>query len=759
MLVAVRIRPLSESEILAGKQKCCEVLHSKAVAITKSAVGGAYLRSQQGTVNEYMFDAAYDSDATQADVYQGTAKKFINDVLDGFPVTVFAYGATGAGKTHTMMGSTRIIGTKLDGSDANEVSGIVPQSLVDVFRGIAQRRERAYEQTETWTVKVGYLEVYNEQIRDLLEPTGKNLKINEDPAKGIVVVQGLTEKLVEDAASVLDLLMLGNTNRKTEATQANQVSSRSHAVLQVRVTCKRLDSFGNDTCTEGKLSLIDLAGSERASATNNTGALLRQGANINKSLLSLANCINALSANARGQKQTNVKYRDSKLTHLLKSSLEGKARCVMIANINPSHLTYDDSHNTLKYANRAKNIKMAASKSVETKEASWPQREARLLAENEHLRETNTALNDEITALRKRMQVKEDAQNSPEQTPRKKRRMSPDQGSPQPRKVSPPNPTNAKANAELEELREELASAQRSQQIVVSQLAAQGTELEATRAAWDGTRSDLQAVTVELEETKKELEDALNLLEESMEKDMLLAEEGGEGSDVKHELAEAKSQLSQARRQLSEVQERSSGPSEEMSESNNAKVQQLEVRVKELNEGREVMLCLIDNLKERQANAEECANVESQHADECMERVNALESENLLLKKEIKKLMAGVSRRSSENKRRSSSEGGVYGNFQVAKSENANPNAQHIELNLPSEDEDGDDYMAANSQSKAKEIKRARSRRSSMIPRPVKKSATRPKSTRAARESMARDPLQEPPKARRSARLSSSCIR
>jgi len=128
------------------------------------------------------------------------------------------------------------------------------------------------------------------------------------------------------------------------------------------------------------LNLIDLAGSERASATNNRGARLHEGANINKSLLALANCINALAGNTASGKKSNVKYRDSKLTHLLKSSLEGNCNLIMIANINPSHLTYEDSHNTLKYSNRAKNIKVNPSVVLEhTKESNWMDREVKII--------------------------------------------------------------------------------------------------------------------------------------------------------------------------------------------------------------------------------------------------------------------------------------------------------------------------------------------------------------------------------------------
>jgi kinesin family protein 18/19 len=224
--------------------------------------------------------------------------------------------------------------------------------------------------------------------------------VREDQERGIVVVAGVAERPATSADEVLAFLSEGNANRKTEATMANQVSSRSHAVLQVTLRHSRKSSSGRQVHVESKLSLIDLAGSERASATNNRGARLQEGANINKSLLALANCINALAASTTSGKKQNVKYRDSKLTHLLKSSLEGHCNLIMIANINPSHFTYEDSHNTLKYANRAKNIKVNPTAVEVTREGNWMEREETLRKENAYLRAKVAALEKEVRILK-----------------------------------------------------------------------------------------------------------------------------------------------------------------------------------------------------------------------------------------------------------------------------------------------------------------------------------------------------------------------
>jgi kinesin family protein 18/19 len=177
-------------------------------------------------------------------------------------------------------------------------------------------------------------------------------------------VSGLSEIEVDTPEEILDLLIFGNRNRTQEATGANETSSRSHAVLQIICEHKDKDAGVTAELRTGKLSLIDLAGSERASKTNNRGIRMVEGANINRSLLALGNCINALHENNSKNKADYIPFRDSKLTRLLKDSLGGNCRTVMIANVGPSNLCYEDTHNTLKYANRAKNIKTTVVRNV-----------------------------------------------------------------------------------------------------------------------------------------------------------------------------------------------------------------------------------------------------------------------------------------------------------------------------------------------------------------------------------------------------------
>ncbi|KAL0490025.1 hypothetical protein AKO1_009435 [Acrasis kona] len=222
--------------------------------------------------------------------------------------------------------------------------GIMFLTLNDLFEKVAAHNA----DNKVCTVTLSYIEVYNEAIRDLLNPTSEYLELRED-LKGIKIV-GVTEIQATGANQVMNLLRKGNKNRSQEPTTMNEESSRSHAVLQVVIEQKDKTPNTKEMIKIGKLSLIDLAGSERASVSNNRGQRLLEGANINRSLLALGNCINALGE--KGNKGAYVPYRDSKLTRLLKDSLGGNCRTVMIANVGPAHFCVEDTTNTLKYAVR-----------------------------------------------------------------------------------------------------------------------------------------------------------------------------------------------------------------------------------------------------------------------------------------------------------------------------------------------------------------------------------------------------------------------
>ncbi|CAG8187756.1 unnamed protein product [Penicillium olsonii] len=294
----------------------------------------------------FAFDRIFDQNASQGEVYESTTRSLLDNVLDGYNATVFAYGATGCGKTHTITGTA-------------QQPGIIFLTMQELFERIDERSgEKSTE------VTLSYLEIYNETIRDLLVPSGSSgkggLMLREDSQQSVSVA-GLSSHHPHNVAQVMDMIMQGNERRTMSPTEANATSSRSHAVLQINIAQKDRNADVNEPHTMATFSIIDLAGSERASATNNRGARLFEGANINKSLLSLGSCINAL---CDPRKRNHIPYRNSKLTRLLKFALGGNCKTVMIVCVSPSSQHFDETQNTLRYANRAKNIQTKVTRNV-----------------------------------------------------------------------------------------------------------------------------------------------------------------------------------------------------------------------------------------------------------------------------------------------------------------------------------------------------------------------------------------------------------
>lgn len=348
IIVVVRKRPLSNRELEFNSYSTIRILNRKIVILLDPYEynGHSEIFKNRNKEQHYTFDYAYDEDSSQEDIYKSSVCHIIDNIIDGYNCTIFAYGATGAGKTYSMFGT-------------DSSPGIIPQSLSNLFNEIERLEDKEI------LIKIWYLEIYNEVLRDLIKPNNEDqLDIREDPTRGSIV-NGITEVIVSKTNEILSIIKKANKNRTTESTNANEASSRSHAVLQVSVEIKDKSNSGIQLETRySKFSLIDLAGSERASATQNKGIRLIEGANINRSLLTLGNCITALSDAAEKGVRPHVPYRDSKLTRILKDSLGGNSKTVMIANISPSVISFDDTYNTLKYANRAKHIKTQISKNV-----------------------------------------------------------------------------------------------------------------------------------------------------------------------------------------------------------------------------------------------------------------------------------------------------------------------------------------------------------------------------------------------------------
>ncbi|KAJ0048659.1 hypothetical protein Pint_16387 [Pistacia integerrima] len=339
ILVFVRLRPMSKKEKEAGSRCCVRIVNKKEVYLTEFANENDYLRLKRLRGRHFTFDASFSDSTSQQEVYSTTTAELVEAVLQGRNGSVFCYGATGAGKTYTMLGTM-------------ENPGVMVLAIKDLFTKIRQRSCDGNH-----VVHLSYLEVYNETVRDLLAP-GRPLVLRED--KQGIVAAGLTQYRAYSTDEVMALLQRGNQNRTTEPTRANETSSRSHAILQVVVEYRVKDASMNIVNRVGKLSLIDLAGSERALATDQRTVRSIEGANINRSLLALSSCINAL---VEGKK--HIPYRNSKLTQLLKDSLGGACNTAMIANISPCNLSFGETQNTLHWADRAKEIRTKATEANE----------------------------------------------------------------------------------------------------------------------------------------------------------------------------------------------------------------------------------------------------------------------------------------------------------------------------------------------------------------------------------------------------------
>ena len=295
-------------------------------------------------LHRFTFDSIFDMDSLQEDVYNITAKQAIQSVLEGYNSTIFCYGQTGTGKTYTMEGFTY--------ESKNPNRGIIQRTIQDIFNYI----EMTSNENTKFIIRASFLQIYNENISDLLKPDKKNLQIREDKKKGIYV-DLLSEWAVRTPVDLYALLKKGGNLRATSSTYMNDVSSRSHAVFVITVEQMTTElNQGNKTQIKvGKLNLVDLAGSERIRITGTTGQQLEESKKINKSLSCLGNVINALTD--KKNKNNYIPYRDSKLTRLLQDSLGGNCKTTMIAMISPSQDAFSESLSTLYFAQRAKKIK------------------------------------------------------------------------------------------------------------------------------------------------------------------------------------------------------------------------------------------------------------------------------------------------------------------------------------------------------------------------------------------------------------------
>ncbi|XP_038596513.1 kinesin-like protein KIF3A isoform X1 [Tachyglossus aculeatus] len=503
--VVVRCRPFNERE----KAMCYKL------SVSVDEMRGTITVHKTDSANEppktFTFDTVFGPESKQLDVYNLTARPIIDSVLEGYNGTIFAYGQTGTGKTFTMEGVRAV----------PELRGIIPNSFAHIFGHIAKA-----EGDTRFLVRVSYLEIYNEEVRDLLgKDQTQRLEVKERPDVG-VYIKDLSAYVVNNADDMDRIMTLGHKNRSVGATNMNEHSSRSHAIFTITIECSEKGVDGNMHVRMGKLHLVDLAGSERQAKTGATGQRLKEATKINLSLSTLGNVISALVDG----KSTHVPYRNSKLTRLLQDSLGGNSKTMMCANIGPADYNYDETISTLRYANRAKNIKNKARINEDPKDALLRQFQKEIEELKKKLEEGEEISGSDISGSDEEDEEGEVGEDGEKRKKRRgKKKVSPDKMVEMQAKIDEERKAletkldmeeeeRNKARAELERREKDLLKAQQEHQSLLEKLSALekkvivgGVDLLAKAEEQEKL---LEESNMELEERRKRAEQLRRELEE-----------------------------------------------------------------------------------------------------------------------------------------------------------------------------------------------------------------------------------------------------
>ncbi|KFO75556.1 Kinesin heavy chain isoform 5C, partial [Cuculus canorus] len=528
--VMCRFRPLNEAEILRGDKFIPKFKGEETVVI--------------GQGKPYVFDRVLPPNTTQEQVYNACAKQIVKDVLEGYNGTIFAYGQTSSGKTHTMEGKLH----------DPQLMGIIPRIAHDIFDHIYSMDENL-----EFHIKVSYFEIYLDKIRDLLDVSKTNLAVHEDKNR-VPYVKGCTERFVSSPEEVLDVIDEGKANRHVAVTNMNEHSSRSHSIFLINIKQENVET---EKKLSGKLYLVDLAGSEKVSKTGAEGAVLDEAKNINKSLSALGNVISAL---AEGTK-THVPYRDSKMTRILQDSLGGNCRTTIVICCSPSVFNEAETKSTLMFGQRAKTIKNTVSVNLELTAEEWKKKYEKEKDKNKSLKNVIQHLELELNRWRNGEAVPEDEQISAKD----QKNLEPCDNTPIIDNITPVvasisteekqkyDDEIASLYRQLDDKDDEINQQSQLAEKLKQQMLDQEELLASTRRDYEKIQEELTRLQIENEAAKDEVKEVLQALEELAvnydQKSQEVEDKTRANEQLADELAQKSSALTATQRELSQLQE------------------------------------------------------------------------------------------------------------------------------------------------------------------------------------------------------------